>query len=284
MLRTITIALAGALLLFAPGRGFAETLACLADAGDAAALTAVRAQIDDSCPCEEFVADGKKSAHGAYLACAKGIVKAAYDAGQIRAKCKKLALYAASRSNCGYPLEPLRVPCLRATAKGFTCKITTCDRADEDSCTAYTNCLDAADTNEDGQVAATDSGECVPFHDCAAQHTQAMLRRDQYINECFGSCIDPYTFSECVLGCGVANSDLNALASAELATCEANRARSCEDLHAINQQYCDGLASPTQNCSQGCASEAICLVTCASTGDCDREIDNAYSFCVDSAD
>src|SRR4051812_10389929 len=31
--------------------------------------------------------------------------------------------------------------------------------------------------------------------------------RDTAINQCFGTCSDPLTFSQCVLGCGVANSN-----------------------------------------------------------------------------
>jgi hypothetical protein len=31
--------------------------------------------------------------------------------------------------------------------------------------------------------------------------------KDNAMNQCFGTCSDPLTFSECVLGCGVANSD-----------------------------------------------------------------------------
>jgi hypothetical protein len=201
---------------------------------------------------------------------------------QIRPKCKKLALYAASRSSCGFPLDPVRVPCLRATAKGFTCKITKCDAADDLSCSAYTNCLAAADTNADGAVAVTDSGQCVPFHDCSAQYAGRNARKDRYVNECFDSCGTGPNPSECFFGCDQANADLAMFADAGLAACEANRARSCADLHAINAQYCAALVLPTPSCSS-CETE-VCLTSCAMGADCDREMDDAYSVCVASSD
>ncbi len=63
----------------------------------------------------------------------------------------------------------------------------------------------------------------------ARAQTDCALAKDIAINKCFGTCTDPETFSECVLGCGVAN------------------------------------AENLQQCETSCFNNAICLKSCRST-------------------
>lgn len=104
-----------------------------------------------------------------YLGCAKGAVKAAIEGGTLRKQCRALATYPVTKSVCGYGADKPRLPCVHTSGSGkVTCKISSpesCAKAD-DTCAAYGNCLDAADTNHDRKVGADDSGICNPLAAC----------------------------------------------------------------------------------------------------------------------
>src|SRR5262249_15514723 len=148
MIRVLLTVLMSGLVLGAPLMAHAAPPKCLADepaaAEDTDELAAVRAQIETECPCDSFTPTGKKSAHPAYVKCAKQVVKAALDAGQLRKQCQQTALYPADRSTCGYPLDPPRNPCIHTSAKGVvSCKVTkACEGPRDVLCAQHDNCLD----------------------------------------------------------------------------------------------------------------------------------------------
>ena len=252
--------------------------ACLSESGDAAALDAARVQLERSCPCDDFAADGKESRRGDYLKCAKSAVASATDAGTLRRQCKKVAMYGALKSTCGYPDVPARKACLRPTSKGFACKISTCLKDDDVACPQH-DCLAAADTSGDGQVTASDTGQCEPLRDCTAAKDYSRSRNDLYINECFGGCTNPLTFSECVLGCGVANGRLFEINDFAYATCQSDPARSCLQIYAATLEFCSE-TDPPAICRDTCLSEQICLASCNATANCPRYAVESYAFCL----
>jgi hypothetical protein len=97
-------------------------------------------------------------------------------------------------STCGYPLDPPRAPCVHTSARGVVgCTITTadkCDEAREVFCAAHANCLDTADTNQDGKVGRGDSGACTPRYvqDCEDQLAHGRARSIDFQTQCYNAC------------------------------------------------------------------------------------------------
>jgi len=269
MLRAV-VALACAFAVVTPSSSFAGAPKCRANdpgaAADAGAVQTVREQIDAACDCASFPADGKKSKHGDYVKCAKGVVKAAVDADQLRAQCKNLALYPFALSTCGYPAEPARVPCLKATKKGPACKISKCTGAKDLPCPNRDDCLAATDTNHDGQVSALDSGQCNTL-DCAAITTISQTYIDNAVIACFDGCNDPNSFQECYIGCATGASAIAEPADAIRDLCETDPTVSCAALHTAALQYCATAPLP-QICADQCINDPICAVRCAQSADC----------------
>jgi hypothetical protein len=177
-----------------------------------------------------------------------------------------------------------RAPCEHTSARGVVgCTITTadqCDGARQVFCTEYENCLDAADTNQDGKVGRGDSGACNPVQDCEEQFAQRQNRIDDALIQCFDKCIDPLVFQECVIGCAGGWVPLGAILDAEYAACQANPTRSCEALRASNLAYCASQPSPPTKCQNQCFDDPTCLDRCTEVADCHREVEAAYAYCV----
>jgi hypothetical protein len=85
---------------------------CGDDPGDAAALAAARAQVDQDCDC------AGATTHGAYVSCAATVARTRVDASLLRAQCKGEVRRCAARSTCG---KPGFVPCCRTTPAGPRC-------------------------------------------------------------------------------------------------------------------------------------------------------------------
>lgn len=275
------VVLACAIGAVAPSLSFAGAPKCRANdpgaAADAGAVQAVRQQVDAACDCASFPADGKKSKHGDYVKCAKGVVKAAVDADQLRAQCKNLTLYPFALSTCGYPAAPARVPCLKTTKKGPACKIAKCTGAKDLPCPGRDDCLAAADTNHDAQVSALDSGQCNVL-DCVAVTTLPQSYIDDRVIQCFDSCADPLTFQECIIGCAAGAMAIVDRAAEIRTLCEADPAGLCSELHAASLQYC-ATAPPPPVCTQ-CFNDPTCESKCASVADCAAIADAINAICV----
>lgn len=279
MLRVVVVALACVITFVAPASAAPKCRANdPAAAADADAVGTVRQQIDASCPCASFPADGKKSMHGSYVTCAKGVVKAAIDGGQLRKPCKNLALYRAALSTCGYPAEPPRTPCLKTTRKGPACKITKCTSPKELPCTAHADCIAAADTNHDGQVSGADSGQCNPLQDCdTVVPTQTQI--DDAVIGCFDTCTNP-TFQECIIGCATGGNMNPPATAAFSAVCEADPTVSCDALHVAYLEACATVPTPAQACVDQCFDDPTCEAKCDLVSSCPRVAGFAYDNCV----
>jgi hypothetical protein len=105
-------------------RGWA---ACGDEPSDAAAVAAVRAQIELACPCAE-AAD-----HASYLRCARSVVGAA----NMSTRCRKVVLRCARGTTCG---RPGAVACCRVRADRTRCSIL----RNAGRCTAAGGCVSAA--------------------------------------------------------------------------------------------------------------------------------------------
>jgi hypothetical protein len=161
------------LLLPRPG---GAVVRCLKDPGDAAQIRAVRAQIEAECICSTY--DGSKgAAHLDYLKEAKAIIKDAIAHGALRTQCRATVTAYYKSSSCGYAPAVHAMPCIKTTNRGkVSCAVKTTMKKDGVTptkncvdgrtftvaqCTAYTHCIDAADTNGDLVIAAPgDSGAC----------------------------------------------------------------------------------------------------------------------------
>jgi len=159
--------------LFAPATSWAAALTCLTGtdpsvAGDLGQIAAVVTAIESTCTCTSFDGSAGKT-HSKYTSCAKGVVKAAVTASQLREQCETYLNKSYGASTCGQPASKAVVPCIKKmTASG---KITwaiapaakcvgTPGKFDQTPCAQATTCLDAADTNRDGLINAQDSGAC----------------------------------------------------------------------------------------------------------------------------
>jgi hypothetical protein len=276
------VALACALALVVPSRSLAGSPKCRADdpaaAADADAVQAVRQQIDAECDCADFPAEGQKSRHGDYVKCAKGVVKAAVEAQQIRPQCRNLALYPFAFSTCGYPSAPPRVPCLKTTKKGPACKIGRCTGANDLPCPARDNCLAVADTNRDGQVSALDNGQCNAI-DCAAVAALSMEFRNASVDACFRGC-DVILFDQCVTGCISGYEALTDRAAAIRALCEENPALPCDALRAAAAEYCATPPPLPAKCAEECSGLPFCEEKCLLAADCTAIADEIHRVCL----
>lgn len=266
----------------APSQSFAGPPKCRADdpaaAADADAVQAVRQQIDAACDCASFPAVGRKSGHGSYVKCAKGVVKAAIQAQQMRAQCKNLALYPFAFSTCGYPSTQTRVPCLKTTRKGPACKIGKCTGRKDLPCPARDNCLAAADTNHDGQVSALDSGQCNAL-DCAAVAAVPGDFPNARVDTCFRGCTI-FLFDQCVTGCIAGFDAINEFVASIRDLCDEDPAMSCAALHAAAVEYCATPPPVPAKCAQECAGLPFCEQNCLLAADCTAIADEINRTCL----
>ena len=276
------VAIACAITFALPSPGFAGPPKCRADdpeaAADADALQAVRQQIGAACDCASFAAEGDKSRHGDYVKCAKSVVKAAVEAEQIRPQCSKLALYPFSLSTCGYPSEPPRVPCLRATRKGPVCKIGRCTGSNDLPCPARDDCLAVGDTNHDGQVSALDSGQCNQL-DCAAVATLPAAFLNARVDACFRGC-DVILFDQCVTGCITGYDAVGERAATIVDLCEEDPAVTCAALHAAALEFCATPPPTPPKCVEECAGLPFCEGKCLQVADCTAIAEEINRVCL----
>jgi len=167
-------------IVVAPGSARASSSDCIVGGGpgaanDVAELTALRAEIGMRCPCFDFDGNGSPKSHGAYVRCARSVVRTAVEAGALRRECARLAGSLYKRTNCGFaaPADPARqrVPCIetRASTGTVRCAVKPLGRCASSSsvvrtaCTATESCVDAADDDGNFIVAGgpgADDGLC----------------------------------------------------------------------------------------------------------------------------
>jgi hypothetical protein len=169
-----TIAGILATLLMAPPPARAGKLTCLTGtdpsvANDAYQIAYARALIDlFGCFCPNFDGSPGKT-NAAYVKCVKQSVDVVIQNGNLRSQCKSTVLKESKAATCGASPSQDKVTCVKKTAGGkVTCAIK--PRAQcvdkpgtftQVACAPVTGaCVDAADTNGDGRVAAGDSGAC----------------------------------------------------------------------------------------------------------------------------
>jgi dienelactone hydrolase len=143
-MRISWLALAAALALAAPAIAQDQCLTGASVLPDQRAIAALRAATDTACPCAAFTRPA------AYRSCAKGVLRGALDAGDLRPECRKTA----KRINAGAVCGSTKVPCGRYTpsaAEPLSCKPKAASRcldtahAESEACSAQTHCADVVD-------------------------------------------------------------------------------------------------------------------------------------------
>jgi len=170
------------MLLAAPAVCWAGTKTCLTGtapevAGDAAEIRAVRQIVHDVCVCASYDGSAGKQ-HVNYVKCASLIIAAQAKLGNLRTQCKVKALGAFAQSTCGRNPSLHYAACIKRSSKtgAVTCAIASTTKKDGSTpsagcidgktftkapCFGFTNCLDAADTNNNLLIAAPgDGGSC----------------------------------------------------------------------------------------------------------------------------
>jgi len=164
-------------LVLQPVSAYAGALTCLTGsdpsvANDLTQILAVRAAVDASCVCASFDGSPGKT-HTQYVACTSNVINTQVGAGNLRTQCKATVKKYYSTSTCGVPASKDEAPCIKTTTSGrVSCSIKStahCTGTGKVACPTFTTCIDAADTNGDGLIAAPgDSGACAPItYDCA---------------------------------------------------------------------------------------------------------------------
>ena len=164
------------LILGAAEGGVTPPDKCLAGASaatDAENIAAARLAVETFCDCAAFDGGAPEKTHGKFMKCVTGIINTKAKAGKLRTQCKSVANGIYSKSTCGFATTPKgdKVPCVKkvAAAPGnVTCAIKPQDTCPTVSSGRYTQvacpqsffCLDAADSNGDLQINASDSGAC----------------------------------------------------------------------------------------------------------------------------
>jgi len=170
LVAAITVALG--VLLGTPAGVLAAKLTCLTGtdpsvATDLSQIMGVRAEIDAQCPCGSFDGSPGKT-HGKYVTCANGVIQEQVSAGTLRSQCKTTVKKYYSASTCGVPASKGVVPCIKKIAAGkVTCAIKPRAKCvdgpgtyTQAACNGFNLCIDAADTNNQGIIDASDSGAC----------------------------------------------------------------------------------------------------------------------------
>ncbi len=111
MARTRSLLVVGFLLSLLATPGSAAAAPCDTAGADASAIASARAAIDLQCDCA-----GAPS-HGAYVSCARDVLKALAQGGALRKSCTGAVQRCAARSTCG---KPGAVTCCRTDRNGIT--------------------------------------------------------------------------------------------------------------------------------------------------------------------
>lgn len=171
-------------IIFFPAAGRAVlTETCLTGTApdvvnDLTQVKAVRALVDAACSCANF--DGSRGkTHANYVACAMTVVSSQIPTN-LRSRCKQTVRTYYARSTCGTNPNLHSQPCIQTSVRSgkVTCTIKGTTRANgvtttnactstlsltRVTCSAHTQCIEAADTNGDLVIAAPgDSGLCAP--------------------------------------------------------------------------------------------------------------------------
>src|SRR2546425_7851985 len=136
-------------------RAQADEVPCGQAAGDAGAIAATRADIENQCHC------ATASSHLQYPNCGRRVVNQAVQKGSLRLECRDFVLSCANRSTCG---KPGSVACCRTYASGAVrCVI----KRPEERCTAPSGgsaCMSSAESCCDA---------CGPGSDCGGGTTSS---------------------------------------------------------------------------------------------------------------
>ena len=166
------VAVALVLRLLGPGMAWAGAFTCLTGtdpsvAADTGQLLAVRALLEQACPCAAF--DGRPGlTHASYVRCAALAINDQSVLGHLRKQCKGVAKKYARDSTCGRPFSKNVVPCIKKDVVGkVTCAIKPrVECVDSPAryfrvpCPGFNWCIQAADTNNDGMISPSDRGSC----------------------------------------------------------------------------------------------------------------------------
>lgn len=170
-MRRFGILVATAVLVLASPPTSAHAVKCLGDPGDVAQIAAARTAIDAACKCFSF------TTHPRYVSCASDVIRERADMALLRAECRITLKRIYAQSSCGSEIVRAgsrgpKVACVsqdHGTGK-ISCVLKpyfpcfTSGNVERHRCTAHTHCLDAGDTNGDGEVAGPgDTGECAPL-------------------------------------------------------------------------------------------------------------------------
>jgi hypothetical protein len=135
---------------------------------DAREIGRVRALIYAACPCGNFDGSPGKT-HEDYVRCARDVIDAQVDKGDLRRQCRATVRRYHVKSTCGRDPQDGLVPCVQriVTNGRVTCAIrrqTACDsspNASRVACANVSHCIDAADGNYDLLIEAPgDDGTC----------------------------------------------------------------------------------------------------------------------------
>jgi hypothetical protein len=128
-------------------------------ANDAVQIVAVRAVVQTACPCASYDGSSGKT-HGSYTSCTGRSITSEVGSGHLRNQCKATVKKYYSTSTCGVPASKGVVPCVKKTADGkVACTIKPSTKCGDTACD-FRSCIDAADTDHDGIIGASDSGAC----------------------------------------------------------------------------------------------------------------------------
>jgi tartrate-resistant acid phosphatase type 5 len=165
----------GLVLALAPSPVSAANGGCVlgddpAATGDIAQISAVDSEIGMRCPCFDYDGSHSSKSHGAYVRCARGVVRTAVDGGALRRECARLTTGLYKRSACGFAVPPdpvsRRVPCIeeRASTGAIRCAVKPVGRCVSSSatvrtaCPAIESCVEAADDDGNYVIEGAPSG------------------------------------------------------------------------------------------------------------------------------
>jgi hypothetical protein len=146
---------------------------CLSGAsavGDATQIAAVRDAVEAVCDCQFFDGTSSAKSHGKFVKCVKDSLKTKVAAAALRAECEKTVGQIYAASTCGFRTTSKgdKIPCVKRVTKSgkVTCSIkpaqscTNGGSFTQNACPDSFFCLDAADSNGDLLIDASDSGGC----------------------------------------------------------------------------------------------------------------------------
>ncbi len=272
------LALLAVVCLSAVAAQAAVTKTCLtgtapAVANDASQIRAVRILVDAACVCSSF--DGSKGkTHGDYVKCAAGVINRQIP-GALRKQCGGTVKKFYAKSACGMKSALHAAPCIQKNGKTgkISCSIKPTTKTDGSpthacsntksstrvSCSSYSACIDAADSNGDLIVAAPgDSGACVTLGACSPLGSVCAAPGDCCSGVCTtGVCEYPACTSD------------NQACSADAACCSGTcTGGACAPLNASCRTLGNACVQSSDCCSQLCQG-GTCSVSsfCGQNGD-----------------